>query len=152
MWMPRFRNINCSSFGVTWPSWSRSSKSNAVRRSESKQKSNQIVLNVCIQKQTQVQRKMRAAKNILRLLYFGDDLGNQIISEFVIYFLVSQTEFPLNYDFIFSQNIDDILQMIRALWLVYFDCVAKLVACLNRHKGTFSLFWSQRECYFIISL
>lgn len=32
-WMSRFLNMNCSSVGVTMPSWSRSSKSNAVRKS-----------------------------------------------------------------------------------------------------------------------
>ncbi len=32
--MPRFFNINLSSLGVIWPSWSRSKRSNAVLRSE----------------------------------------------------------------------------------------------------------------------
>lgn len=32
--IPKFLNINCNSVGVTMPSWSRSSRSNAVRKSE----------------------------------------------------------------------------------------------------------------------
>lgn len=42
--IPRFRSINCSSVGVTIPSWSLSSKSNAVRRSVLEKKKVYLIL------------------------------------------------------------------------------------------------------------